>query len=132
MDNQGETKDDTKFCIKFNSSYNSDQSDGTIMYSKSKNRNHPTYKNLQPGTEVWIIRSGRVSGILMHKGVISKKTEFLPEADELNRFKNPGEYLKKSVWKFYITILESPNTNIKKTNAWDAIKSVMCPRFVYF
>jgi hypothetical protein len=71
MDNQNETKDDTKFCIKFNSSYNSDQSDGTIMYSKSKNRNHPTYKNLQPGTEVWIIRSGRVSGILMHKGVIS-------------------------------------------------------------
>jgi hypothetical protein len=120
-----------KFCIRFNPAINTKKSDGTVMYSKSTNITHPTYSNLRSGTEVWIVGSGRSSGIFMYKGIISKTPEFLPEADELDRLKKPEKYLKKSVWKFSIDILESPNMNIKKTNTWNIIKNIVSPRFIH-
>jgi hypothetical protein len=105
------------FCIRYNPAYNTNESDGTIMYSKSKNPNKPLYKTLQPGTEIWIVGSGKKTKILMHRGVLSRKTEYLPEADELNRFKKPEEY-----------ITESPDTEI--TTSWDSIGKIVYPRFI--
>ena len=124
-----EKTDGRKFCIRFNPKHNTNQSDGTIMYSKHKNPNHPTYKNLPIGTKVWIIGSGSKSGILMHKGIISKKTEYLPQADELNRFSKPEEYLKIPVWKFYIKILESPGIDIRGNIPQGDLRGIVSPVF---
>jgi hypothetical protein len=117
--------------IRYDNSKNSSHSDGTIMYSKSKKRIYllDTFKS---GTAVWIVTSKINNGMIKYKGVLNKQPELLQEADELNRFIDPTEYIGKQVWKFSITLTESLNENIKQDNIplWNRIKYTIDPRFI--
>jgi hypothetical protein len=116
--------------IRFNYLHNNMSfSDGTVMYSKKLNG--PLYNNLQVGTNVKIIGSGKkLSGIHLYSGVLSSIPVILNEPDEKHRFLIPFSYDNIRVYKFTIDITESPNIDIKHTLEWRNIKSVVYPRII--
>ena len=55
------------------------------MYSKSSNPSHPTYSQLSQDTHVCIVGSGKLSGVLLVYGKLSKTPEYT-QTDQINRF----------------------------------------------
>lgn len=115
--------------IRYNNKKNSILSDGTIMYSKSSNPFHPTYSQLSKGTPVCIVGSGKLSGVMMFYGTLSKIPEYT-QTDQINRFTKPykSEYENINVWKFSINILDDPFIDITDEPEWNIIKKIISPR----
>ena len=96
------------------------------MYSKSSNPSHPTYSQ---DTHVCILGSGKLSGVLLVYGKLSKTPEYT-QTDQINRFTTPykREYENIDVWKISINILDKPLIDITDEPEWNIIKKIISPR----